>query len=179
MARDDDRQEIIVAFRGSIQLQDFVTGKTRLFLAERSLFLTEIVDLEFALVDYSSPGVSDTGGVQVHQGFLTAFNSVADIVLNIVSDQISTHPSYSLVSTGHSLGGALASLGGVSLAANFPGASLRMFTFGQPRTGNAAYATLAENLVGINNIYRGLTLCFYKEIHKPANKRFSGKHRRN
>ncbi|PAV15548.1 voltage-gated potassium channel [Pyrrhoderma noxium] len=137
VARDDDRQEIIVAFRGSIQLQDFVT------------------DLEFALVDYSSPGVSDTGGVQVHQGFLTAFNSVADIVLNIVSDQISTHPSYSLVSTGHSLGGALASLGGVSLAANFPDASLRMFTFGQPRTGNAAYATLAENLVGINNIYRG------------------------
>ena len=27
IARDDSRKEIIVSFRGSIQLQDFVTGK--------------------------------------------------------------------------------------------------------------------------------------------------------
>lgn len=137
IARDDNRKEIIVAYRGSIQLQDFVT------------------DLEFALVDYTSPGVSNTSGVQVHQGFITAFNSVAETVLSVVSNQVSTYPSYSLVSTGHSLGGALASLGGVSLAANFPSVPLRMFTFGQPRTGNPAYATLAEDFVGVDNIYRG------------------------
>ncbi|EJD04680.1 alpha/beta-hydrolase [Fomitiporia mediterranea MF3/22] len=137
ITRDDDLKEIIVAYRGSIQLQDFIT------------------DLEFALVDYSSPGVTGTDGVQAHQGFLNAFNSVANTVISTVSDQLKAHPDYSLISTGHSLGGALASLGGVSLAANFPDAPLRVFTFGQPRTGNPGYATLAENLIGVSNIFRG------------------------
>ena len=117
--------------------------------------LTYTTDLEFALVDYSSPGVDAPSGVQVHQGFLEAHQSVASEILSVVSDQLSANPSYSLVSVGHSLGGALSSLGGVSLAANFPDAPLRVFTFGQPRTGNPAYASLAEDLIGVSNIYRG------------------------
>ncbi|KAL5510976.1 hypothetical protein ACEPAG_3695 [Sanghuangporus baumii] len=139
IARDDTRKEIIVAFRGSIQLQDFVT------------------DLTAWLVDFSSPGVSTEGisGVQVHDGFLTAFNSVASSIISTVSSELEAHSDYSLVSTGHSLGGALASLGGVSLAGNFPDVPLRVFTFGQPRTGNPAYANLAEELIGASNIYRG------------------------
>ena len=91
----------------------------------------------------------------MHHGFLTAYNSVASTVIDIVSSQLSSYPSYTLVSLGHSLGGALASLGGVSLAANFPDAPLRVYTFGQPRTGNPAYADLAEQLIGADNIYRG------------------------
>ncbi|KAH8111929.1 alpha/beta-hydrolase [Phellopilus nigrolimitatus] len=136
VARDDDRKEIIVAYRGSIQLQDFVT------------------DLDFILVDYVSPGVSGTSGVQAHQGFLAAINSVTSTVLTTVSEQLAAHPTYTLISTGHSLGAALASLGGVSLAANFPGVPLTVYTFGQPRTGNPAYAALAEKLVGVDNIFR-------------------------
>ncbi|KAI5120004.1 hypothetical protein M0805_008465 [Coniferiporia weirii] len=136
IARDDTKQEIVVAYRGSIQFQDFIT------------------DLDFPLVDYSSPGVTNTSGVKTHQGFLTAFNSAADIVLSNVTDQLNKYPSYSLVSTGHSLGAALASLGGVSLAANFPNVPLKVYTYGQPRTGNSAYASLAEDLIGAGNIYR-------------------------
>ena len=115
-------------------------------------------DLLFALVDYSSPGVTGTSGVKVHQGFLLAHQSVASEIISTVASELKAHPTYSLVSTGHSLGAALASLGGISLAANFPGVPLRVFTFGQPRTGNEAYATLAENLIGVENIYRGA--CF-------------------
>ncbi|EJD04681.1 alpha/beta-hydrolase [Fomitiporia mediterranea MF3/22] len=137
VTRDDERKEIIAAFRGSTDLQDFVT------------------DLTFALADFSSPGVTGTDGVKVHLGFMDAYNSVADTVISTVSDQLKAHPDYSLISTGHSLGGALASLGGVSLAANFPDTPLRVFTFGQPRTGNPAYATLAENLIGVSNLFRG------------------------
>ncbi|THH07250.1 hypothetical protein EW145_g3508 [Phellinidium pouzarii] len=136
ITRDDDRKEIIVAYRGSIQLQDFVT------------------DLDFILVDYSSAGVTNTNNVQVHQGFLTAFNSVTETVLSTVSDQLDAFPGYSLISVGHSLGAALASLGGVSLAANFPGIPLTVFTYGQPRTGNPSYASLAEDLIGVDNIFR-------------------------
>ncbi|KAI5117183.1 hypothetical protein M0805_008162 [Coniferiporia weirii] len=138
IARDDSREEIIVAYRGSIQLQDFVT------------------DLDFLLVDFSSSGVKNTDGVQAHQGFLTAFNSVAETVLSTVSDQLNKYPSYLLISTGHSLGASLASLGGISLASNFPNVPLKVYTFGQPRTGNPAYASLAENLIGAGNIYRAV-----------------------
>lgn len=117
---------------------------------------TDYEDLEFALVDFSSSGVAaDTAGVQVHQGFITAFNSVADTVTSTVSAQLAAHPSYTLVSVGHSLGAALASLGGVSLASNFPGKPLLVYTFGQPRTGNQAYANMAESLIGVENIFRG------------------------
>ncbi|KAH8111918.1 alpha/beta-hydrolase [Phellopilus nigrolimitatus] len=136
VARDDGRKEIVVAYRGSIQLQDFVT------------------DADFIMVDYVSPGVSGTSGVQAHQGFLAAINSVVSTVLKAVSKQLAAHPTYTLISTGHSLGAALASLGGVSLAANFPGVPLTLYTFGQPRTGNPAYAALAEKLVGVDNIFR-------------------------
>ena len=113
--------------------------------------------MEFALVDYTSPGVTTGNGEQVHDGFIDAYNSVADGIISTVSEQVAAYPSYALISTGHSLGGALASLGGVSLKSNFPNANVTMWTFGQPRTGNLAYATLAENVVGADNIYRGET----------------------
>lgn len=114
--------------------------------------------MDIILVPFSSPGVSSslTGGVTAHEGFLTAFNSVASLVISTVSSQLKQFPTYSLVSTGHSLGASLASLGGVSLAANFPGKPLKVFTFGQPRTGNPAYAELAESLIGADNIFRGI-----------------------
>ena len=107
--------------------------------------------------------MANTNGVQVHQGFITAFNSVADTVISTVSSQLKAHPSYTLISVGHSLGAALASLGGVSLASNFPGQPLLVYTFGQPRTGNPAYADLAESLIGVDNIFRGKVLSFLIE----------------
>ena len=113
-------------------------------------------DLEVALVDYESPGVSVPSPTpQVHYGFLTAYNSVASSIISTVADQLDANPSYSLISTGHSLGGALASLGGISLASNFPNTPLQMWTFGQPRTGDPAYANFAEAVVGVENIFRG------------------------
>lgn len=99
--------------------------------------------------------MSNADGVQVHQGFMAAYNSVADLIISNVQSQLAENPPYSLVSVGHSLGGALSSLGGVSLAANFPNVPLKVYTFGQPRTGNPAYATLAESLIGAENIFRG------------------------
>lgn len=110
------------------------------------------------MVDLSSPGVTGTEGVKVHQGFMNAFNSVADLTISNVSSELAEHSTHSLVSVGHSLGGALSSLGGVSLAANFPSAHLKVYTFGQPRTGNSAYASLAEDLIGPENIFRGVHL---------------------
>ena len=109
-----------------------------------------------ALVPFQSLGVISSSGARAHKGFLNAYNSVAPHVLSTISDQIAKYPDYSLISTGHSLGGALASIAGVSLASNFPDTSLRLFTYGQPRTGNVEYAQMTERLIGASNILRAV-----------------------
>ncbi|KAL0572599.1 hypothetical protein V5O48_009360 [Marasmius crinis-equi] len=76
------------------------------------------------------------------------WNSVADQVISTVRSELAAHPDYSLVSTGHSLGGALSSLAGISLEQNFPGSTTRMFTYGQPRTFNPTGADFVDAQFG-------------------------------
>jgi predicted lipase len=55
--------------------------------------------------------------------FLSIFNrwsSVTLQVLAIVGEQVAFHPDYSIVTTGHSLGGSLALLAAVTLRQTFP-----------------------------------------------------------
>ncbi|KAF5351383.1 hypothetical protein D9758_008018 [Tetrapyrgos nigripes] len=132
IARDDNRREIVVALRGSSSTTDF------------------LIDFEILLVPFVSPGVTPPAGSLAHIGFLTAWNSVAAQVLTIVRTQLAAHPGYSLVSTGHSLGGALSSLAGIALQQNFPNTPTRMFTYGQPRTFNPTGALFINQQFGEN-----------------------------
>jgi len=136
IARDDTRKEIVVVLRGS------------------SSDIDDVIDLEIALIPFVSPGVSAPLGAAAHTGFLTAWNSVAHQVISTVRSQLDEHPGYALVSSGHSLGGALSSLAGISLQQNFPDSSVRMFTYGQPRTGNPIYASFVNDNFG-SNAFRG------------------------
>jgi len=133
LARDDRNKLLVVALRGSQQLEDF------------------IIDANVELAAFVSPGVSAPVGALVHAGFLTAYNSIASSVITAVRTQLAGPAAgYSLRTAGHSLGGALSSLAAVSLKSNFPGSPIQMYTYGQPRTGNAAYATFVNNLFGSN-----------------------------
>ncbi|KAJ7922911.1 alpha/beta-hydrolase, partial [Mycena leptocephala] len=130
IARDDTRKEIVVALRGSTSAQDFVT------------------DAEIVLTPFVSPGVNAPAGSTAHTGFLAAWNAVAPTVISTVRAQVAAHPGYQLVSTGHSLGGALSSLAGISLQQNFPGNTVRMYTYGQPRTFNPTGANFINAQFG-------------------------------
>ncbi|KAJ7701144.1 alpha/beta-hydrolase, partial [Mycena rosella] len=130
IARDDTRKEIVVALRGSSSPQDFAT------------------DARAKLVPLVSPGINPPAGSTVHTGFLTAWNSVASAVLSTVKSQLGENPDYHLVSTGHSLGGSLASLAALSLHENFPGHTVRMYTYGQPRTFNPTGANFINAQFG-------------------------------
>ena len=115
----------------------------------------------FALVPFEPTGVPASFAptakdTRVHAGFLIAHNSVAQSVVNAVSAQVRANPTYSIVTTGHSLGAALASLFAVTLKANFPNTTMKVYTFGQPRTGDRSYADLIDRLVGQQNIYRAV-----------------------
>ncbi|KAJ7470899.1 alpha/beta-hydrolase [Mycena latifolia] len=122
IARDDGRREIVVALRGSSSAEDFHTNA------------------KFSLTPLVSLGINPPAGSTVHTGFLTAWNSVASSVIMTARTQLAEHPGYQLVSTGHSLGGALASLAAISLQQNLPGNIVRMYTYGQPRTFNPTAA---------------------------------------
>ncbi|KAJ6506484.1 alpha/beta-hydrolase [Mycena vulgaris] len=130
IARDDTRKEIVVSMRGSSSFQD------------------ALIDVSIILIPFLSPGVDAPLGSAAHAGFLIAYNSVASTVLAAITAQLAAHPGYALVSTGHSLGGALSSLTAISLAQNFPGSTVRMYTYGQPRTFNPIGADFIDAQFG-------------------------------
>lgn len=49
----------------------------------------------------------------------TSWDSIAIEVIRIIDDQLEKYPDYTLVTTGHSLGGALALFAAVTLQQNF------------------------------------------------------------
>ncbi|KAL5519674.1 hypothetical protein ACEPAH_1357 [Sanghuangporus vaninii] len=147
----DTNKQIIVAFRGSLSIQDF------------------FIDAQVALTPLDSQDVTNTSNSAVHSGFLSAYNSVSSDVISAVSSELDAHKDHVLVSTDHSLGGALAGIAGISLAANFPDVPLQVFTFDQPRTGNAEYAQLVEDFIGTENFFRAVhttSECFH--IHSAT-----------
>ncbi|KAJ1983032.1 hypothetical protein H4R34_001516 [Dimargaris verticillata] len=79
---------------------------------------------------------------RVHMGFLQSYNTVAELVVNAVSDLMRLYPEHIAVFTGHSLGGALAVLAATQFADLYMDwvHRIKVFTYGQPRIGNEAFA---------------------------------------
>ncbi|KAF8265526.1 Alpha/Beta hydrolase protein [Lactarius quietus] len=137
VVRDDTRREIVVVFRGSFELTDVLT------------------DGNLVLVPLMSRGVEDNEA-RVHAGFLISYNSVRSVVIRTVREQLEAFPDYVVALAGHSMGGAMAALAALSVRSNIPSAAVRLFTFGQPRTGDAAFADLLESMIGLDNIFRAV-----------------------
>jgi predicted lipase len=83
---------------------------------------------------YPYAGKSKSGAM-MHQGFTSAYMSVRDTIHTYLK-------KYSIpcvTVTGHSLGGALATLCAVDVQYNFPDVDLDLYTFGSPRVGNDGF----------------------------------------
>jgi hypothetical protein len=94
-------------------------------------------------------------GARAHRGFSNAFNRVAPAMIEAVTKFLKEHPDAKLLCTGHSLGGALASLAAMELKRlNMTGSGLSVYTFGAPRLGNRALATFVFDLFEGSNFYR-------------------------
>lgn len=64
--------------------------------------------------------------------------SIRDEIVAHLTAALAQSPAYRLTITGHSLGAAIASLAGADLRSR--GFDVAVYTYGQPRTGNQAYA---------------------------------------
>ncbi|KAG4067502.1 hypothetical protein HA402_002779 [Bradysia odoriphaga] len=119
------REEIVVAFRGTMNIWNVV--------------------LDVATIACTYPNLPQ--GVKLHAGFHAATMSLYQDVVTNVGYLRSCFPSYKIVITGQSLGGAIARLTQFYLLAlnQFPGAKYECYTYGEPRSGNEAFANFMNS----------------------------------
>ncbi|KAG2054876.1 alpha/beta-hydrolase [Suillus hirtellus] len=155
IARDNTRKELVVAFRGSREISSAI-----------------IVDTSLLLSPLRGPGLPENTDAHVHTGFLYAFRSVGDRVLNVLREQFKEFPQYDVTVSGHSLGVRQSCffvilLMSLSLS-RAPLHQLQRYLSGTaslmlrcdyshlPRTGDQSFAELVETLIGVDNVFRGV-----------------------
>ena len=98
-------------------------------------------------VVFAQSSCSDlVSGCLVHTGFYTAWKEVAATVTAAVKSAKAANPTYSIGVTGHSLGGAVATLAAAYLRKG--GYTADLYTFGSPRVGNKAFAAFTTSQSG-------------------------------
>mmetsp|Transcript_9591 Transcript_9591/g.23904 ORF Transcript_9591/g.23904 Transcript_9591/m.23904 type:complete len:384 (+) Transcript_9591:88-1239(+) len=89
--------------------------------------------------------------LRIEDGFAYAWDELRDQAFNLTTTLMDTYPSAKYMVTGHSLGGALASLAAADLALN--GIPVDMvYLFGAPRAGNLGWAFFYNELLALKNV---------------------------
>ncbi|XP_004297954.1 PREDICTED: uncharacterized protein LOC101295618 [Fragaria vesca subsp. vesca] len=142
--RDSARKRLVVAFRGTEQAR-WKDLRTDLMLAPTGLNPERI-------------GGDFKQEVQVHSGFLSAYDSVRIRIISLIKlaigyidDLAEPLHRWHVYVTGHSLGGALATLLALELASSQLAKrgviTISMYNFGSPRVGNKRFADIYNEKV--------------------------------
>jgi len=93
----------------------------------------------------------NTKGIRVHRGFLKAYMSVRDDILSKVIEL----GNHRIIATGHSLGGALATLCSVDLEKNSIAhpCDIILYTYGSPKVGNRKFRKSFGKRIVYHNRY--------------------------
>ncbi|KAJ6632995.1 Lipase [Pseudolycoriella hygida] len=141
VALSDKRKEIVVAFRGSINIWNCI--------------------LDVYYINTSPDGADH---IKIHKGFYIATMSLYDrVVEKIIALRSTKNKNYKLVLTGHSLGAAMARVTQfLFLHLNqFPGITMEVYTYGEPRSGNKYYVDFlnSQNVKTSRVTNRGDVVC--------------------
>ncbi|KAK7201940.1 lipase precursor-like protein [Novymonas esmeraldas] len=139
---DHAHERIVTVFRGTENPQNL------------------LADLSGLQIDYS--WTSSCGRwCKVHAGFQASYLSLRDVTRSTVLRLAGEYPTYQVVFTGHSLGGAMAVLAAADVQERLnalDNASLvkpvSLYTFGAPRVGNAAFATWVDGMLANSAFFR-------------------------
>lgn len=127
---------ITIVFRGSDSSFDWETNfDTQQERAEfdQQIIREEIVAEQEQVYPYPQPSSSNA---LMHRGFVRAYFSIRDQI----HEYVNNHEITSVTTTGHSLGGALATLCAVDIQYNFENkVSIEAYTFGAPKVGNDGF----------------------------------------
>ena len=112
-------------------------------------FLTDInvkkIDIENDL------SISQASNIKVHNGFYNSYMSVKSQIDNILNE-LKLEEYDEIIITGHSLGGALATICALDLVNNINNLIIHMYNFASPHVGNKDFVKLYNSKV--NNSFR-------------------------
>jgi len=106
-------------------------------------------------INFSPENYVNRGGTSatVHPGFFSGWEDLEQGgMTEAIRDIVNAHPGANILVTGHSLGGALATICAVELGQNeayntLPIGAIDVITFGSPRVGNTAFKALFNGIV--------------------------------
>lgn len=125
IVRDSVRKEIVLVFRGSHNIRNWLQN-----------FVYEYSEVPYA------------PGARVHKGFWDSSNALVPYFLKALASELNAYPGYRFAVVGHSLGGSQAIIGAIEVHRRLkvPFEKISVFTFGQPRTGNVEFARYVNSL---------------------------------
>ncbi|KAK3945194.1 Alpha/Beta hydrolase protein [Diplogelasinospora grovesii] len=123
VAVDPAAQVVVVSVRGSSSIRNWVT--------------------DFIFTQVPCPL---TPGCLVHAGFYLAWTEISSVVLSAVQSATAAHPGYTVIATGHSLGGAVATIAAAYI--RDAGYATDLYTYGSPRVGNLYFARFVTQQPG-------------------------------
>lgn len=128
-----DRGSTYIVFRGSEKRQDWDTNFSfKRVEVQPKVIQEEIIQPQEKVYPYEGESSS---GAKMHGGFVSAYLSVREEIHNYLSNGAAAKVKV----TGHSLGGALATLCAVDVQYNFGEIAVELYTFGAPRVGNDGF----------------------------------------
>jgi hypothetical protein len=127
VAFEPNSKSLVVAFRGTMSDKPAELVSNALTDANAKKSAMDFVDV-------SSPHARAWRDVQVHTGFLREYGRLREAI----AERVKRHPNARIWVTGHSLGGALATLGAVDLVANHR-REVVLYTSGSPRVGGSDF----------------------------------------
>lgn len=123
------RKVIVLAYRGTTKFKQFID--------------------EMQSVLFTPKVLGGIGSGKVQQYFKVAYDRISPCMIESMREQISNHPNYNVSITGHSLGGAIASIASARLTylGLIKDRQSALYTFGMPKVGNRQYALEHNRLV--------------------------------
>jgi hypothetical protein len=150
----DTKQQIILAFRGTLELRGLAHD---LYFAKADYDIPEEFRYVFSGDFTTQMSEIFVNGPRVHKGFYLVTMSIFEQVMKAIdkliagwrkTGRLTNKTPVELVILGHSLGGAMAILTVLQILNRkpdwLPMMQIKVYTFGEPRTGNAAFTRLVH-----------------------------------
>ena len=132
--------------------------KDLIIVAFRGTVITKWQNIKTDLgIKHASYNITGCRACRVHTGFYKSFNSIVGELDRVLAGVVSANPKANIVVTGHSLGGALATLMANHVAQKYGKkyyGRIELVSFGSPRVGNKALAEYSNKLLGLSSIFR-------------------------